>query len=370
MTRSKLSESGFLLIEIIVIAAILVSLPLFVRNCNFGNTRAREAETKANLHTIQIALERYATDHSGTYPPFILGGDVRGWDLHNGNAAVSLPSSDLERPIHDPLIHYAYMYSYPQNAFIERGRGVGTQGLLTSGTTEMGQGDVRFGWTSEIMGNLLDDPRYLFDGQGNPSRLQYTMLSKPEENIGVLVEGRYNSFYVMGGYPSGWEGCGNFPTEDGVAKFWWPGNFYYRSAGDFFVNESEITNDIWGWPYIRVNRYILGGYGDRRTIGMDVLRLTSISGSPAALMPGAYEGVIEGEYYQDHSNPDRPASHPDFDIRVGYSNPEVFGGGERDLMPQFPYYESGTNAWIYGAPDGYKDGIIIVLTSGTDRPGY
>lgn len=39
------------------------------------------------------------------------------------------------------------------------------------------------------------------------------------------------------------------------------------------------------------------------------------------------------------------------------------GGGEQGLMPQFPYFETGTKAWLYGAQDGFFDGIILILTS-------
>ena len=35
-------------------------------------------ETRANLHEIQVAVERYMTDND-TYPWFLLGGDRSGW---------------------------------------------------------------------------------------------------------------------------------------------------------------------------------------------------------------------------------------------------------------------------------------------------
>jgi hypothetical protein len=53
-------------------------------------------------------------------------------------------------------------------------------------------------------------------------------------------------------------------------------------------------------------------------------------------------------------------------VQVGYSNPEVFGGGARGLMPQFPFYDTLTGEWLYGAPDGYPDGIVLVITSELD----
>jgi hypothetical protein len=101
---------------------------------------------------------------------------------------------------------------------------------------------------------------------------------------------------------------------------------------------------------------------------MDVIRLTIKSGEPACMQSGAVSGVMYGEFYQDHNDPIRQASHPDFNVYVQYSNPEVFGGGKKGLMPQFPYCEYRDRRWIYGAPDGYNDGIILVLTAGSDVP--
>jgi hypothetical protein len=207
----------------------------------------------------------------------------------------------------------------------------------------------------DIMGNCLDDPRYLFDENGQATTYQYTMLPDPEANVGVIREGGPNSFYCMGG-------------PDNVRN-WWPGEFFYRSGGDFSFDvhpdlaRGDRFQRIWGWPYMRITKYIMGAYGSLRTEGMDVIRLTTKDGFAAAEMPGAEFGIINGEYYQDNTDPTRLASHPHFRVRVKYSNPEVMGGGERGLMPQFPYYEADSLAWIFGSQDGFMDGVILVLTS-------
>jgi len=348
---------GFLA-ELAVIATI-VFLFSTSSSCVLGvasRDRAREAETKANLHTIQIALERYAIDHSGAYPNYIMGGDMRGWDPKHGCRAITEAAED-KRPPEDPLIKYAYMNSYPTNPFVDSASEKADLIAQTgSGGTE-GYGDVRFGFDGSIMGNCLDDPRWLFDENGNPTNLQYTMLPDQTMGIGVIRPGKPNSFYCMGGLPSG--------------KAWWPGQFYYRSGGDFFLEDLIHVSGagykrIWGWPYMRVNKYILGAYGSLFTEGMDVIRLTTKDGLTAAEQPGAEMGYIDGQYYQDSEDPSSARSHPDFKIQVLYSNPEVHGGGEGGLMPQFPYYTSDTNAFMFGAPDGFRDGIILVLTSGAN----
>jgi prepilin-type N-terminal cleavage/methylation domain-containing protein len=380
-------ERGFTLIELLVVITIIgilaaIALPNYIK----AKDKAKEAEVKANCHTIQIALERYATDHSGAYPNYILGGDTRGWDSRSGCRALTWNNGDNSanaeqgRPPRDPLIHFAYVNSYPDNPFIDAGEGITSVIAWTGASLSLGDGDIRFGWTGELMGNTLDDPRFLFSSFGVPTRLQWTMRPIPQAYIGVLNGNSPNSFYCMGGLPQ-WsrDQQGQSDLTGQAIKAFWPGQFFYRAGGDFFVaNPINVSGaeyeDIWGWPYMRVNKYMLGGYGSPRTDGMDVIRLTCEDGSAASLKNGntadAMDGVISGEYYQDQSDPDRDASHPDFDVEVGYSNPEVFGGGERGLMPQFPYYAAGTRAWMFGAPDGYRDGVVLVLTSGSDSAKF
>lgn len=375
----QLTQRGFTLIELLVVITIIgilaaIALPNYIK----AKDKAKEAEVKANCHTIQIALERYATDHSGAYPKYILGGDTRGWDERSGCRALTRPTTEDRRPPRDPLIHFAYVYSYPDNPFIDPGEGITSIIAWTGASYKLGDGDIRFGWTGEVMGNCLDDPRYLFNGPGlsNHSRLRWTMYPVDAAYLGVLNNNSPNSFYCMGGLPQ-WrrDGTGSDP-EGGSIKAFWPGQFFYRSGGDFFIaNPKNVSGAayqyIWGWPYIRINKYMLGGYGSPRTDGLDVIRLTTLDGWAASWVTfNGINGFITNNYYQDHANPTANRSHPDFNVRVFYSNPEVFGGGERGLMPQFPYYEPGTRGWLFGAQDGYRDGIILVLTSGSDSEKF
>ena len=381
-------ERGFTLIELLVVITIIgilaaIALPNYIK----AKDKAKEAEVKANCHTIQISLERYATDHSGAYPNYIIGGDTRGWDIRSGCRAITNPAggdnNDGEEPTRDPLIHFAYVYSYPDNPFIDPGEGITSIIPWTGASLFYGAGDIRFGWTGEVMGNCLDDPRFLFSrgdggpGTTEPSRLEWTMWNRDDRYIGVRNDRSPNTFYCMGGLPQ-WsrETLGQSDLEGQAIKAFWPGQFFYRCGGDFFIAnplnvEGETYEDIWGWPYMRVNKYMLGGYGSPRTDGMDVIRLTTEEGAAASTVGGAIDGMIQGETYTNHQDPTSGTSHPDFpEIEVMYANPEVYGGGERGLMPQFPYYQSGTKAWLFGAPDGYRDGVILVLTSGSDSAKF
>jgi prepilin-type N-terminal cleavage/methylation domain-containing protein len=302
MTRSR--QNGFTLIELLVVITIIgilaaIALPNYIK----AKDKAKEAEVKSACHTIQIALERYATDHSGKYPKQIYGGDRRGWSPEilpsgwpYGCWAVAVPAMQGgdEDPPQDPLIFFGYMESYPDNAFIDPGEGRTSVIFWTGGSTTLGLGDPRFGYTGETMGNCLNDPKYLWDDYGmqylsNEQYMIYDWIGT-QNNYTAMVQLNTpnNPFYGMGGLPQ-WdrENLGQSDVESGqTINAFWAGEFFYRSGGDFFIRNPLTLQDqdveyIWYWPYMRVNRYLLGGYGSPRTQGIDVIRLTEEDGQAA-----------------------------------------------------------------------------------------
>ncbi len=365
------TQRGFSALEFLGVSALLAvvlayTIPSHIRS----RDESKEEETKSNLHTISIALERYAVDY-GEYPSYILGGDRHGWDENSGCRAVTMPTMGYAEPPKDPLIEYNYIQDYPRNAFLIHGDGVDTIIMATGASHDPGDGDVRFGFSGEHMGNCLDDPRYLFNGPAmyNATDLRWTMYPIPGSYLGVLDSNSPNSFFCMGGIPE-WTRQGISDVESGKSiGFYWPGEFFYRSGGVFDLDsgasEYQYNREyIWEWDYVILDKYMLGAYGSLRSEGLDVIRLTSREGNIASAPQfGAINGYCMGEFYQDHIDLSRDASHPDFDDRVQYSNPEVFGGGGRGLMPQFPYYDGYTCNWVFGAPDGIPDGIVLVITS-------
>jgi hypothetical protein len=126
------------------------------------------------------------------------------------------------------------------------------------------------------------------------------------------------------------------------------------------IGSNPNLSRVWDFKYTRIDRYYLGGYGSMRTDGLDLVRLTDVNGNAINNTLG-YNG---GGNYEIHPNYVRTQS-----TRIMFSSPEIFGGGERGKMPYYPYLDPNSGEWIYGSPDGFRDGIIIALTSGTDKAG-
>ena len=147
-----MKTKGFTLIELLVVIVIIgilvaIALPNFIKI----KDKAKEAEVKQNLHSIQLAVERYATDMSGNYPYFLFGGDPlinigtsnnifgagmayftaswylpfdafafapdTAWNYNDGTPANVL-AGDVEQGWGDTLQYEAYMTKYPRNPFM------------------------------------------------------------------------------------------------------------------------------------------------------------------------------------------------------------------------------------------------------------
>jgi len=95
---------------------------------------------------------------------------------------------------------------------------------------------------------------------------------------------------------------------------------------------------------------MLWGYGAENCPGFDVVRITSEEGHWMLNSDGFGKDLTTGKscYYSNSG--------------VVYSHPETFGGGGLGKMPVFPPYDYGKHEFLYGAPDGRYDGVILVLT--------
>ncbi len=376
----KCSERGFTLIEILVVITVVgilaaIALPNYIK----AKDKAKEVEAKVNLHTIQLALERYNTDHR-EYPPFLLGGDIDGWSYWHAvwnqkEANINLPANNW---IQDALVEYNYITSYPANPFID-----GSDGQVVIDATapflenpKQGEGDPRFGFRGNIMGNGLDDPAF-FEYIPNETMVSRIEIKRTLDRGGVWDPCDY-------GYPSRNAGWGHYPglyynfggqynTETGKTIIaFWPGNFFYRAASDIQPNRSgwSLPNPNWGYLG-HVSRYMLGVWGSHRDEGMDVIRLQERIPNP---------GSKQLYWRYPPPFPDPPDSgFPRVSCSYAVSSsgqgesggglPAVFGGGGFDRGPAFPADRDSKHLghFIYGAPDGLKDGVILTLDAGNER---
>ena len=382
--RNLLKERGFTLIELLVVITIIgilaaIALPNYIK----AKDKAKEAEVKSNVHTIQVAIERYEVDQK-RYPSFLLGGDAEGWHRWHEmndetNPPVNAPSNNL---VQDVLVQYGYIASYPRNPFVDDGltiiKSTTPTGSGPGGAHQPGDGDPRFGFTGAIMGQGLSDPAY-YEHRivGIPEvetpliETKRTLDPAAESQLGFLVppDGIH---YMMGGRKS-------FDADENVITVatFWPGNFFYRGLFDHPLERK-------GWTWFdpgtlpggtKMNRYILGGFGSTRTEGMDVIRLEGVNYDDTddiyyRLPPPWYREArasgIKCGYSLDRGSPSGDGS----------GLPEVCGGGDAFTGPFYPY-NRGDDAegyaygqYIYGAPDGHPDGIILILTAGADIKSY
>ncbi len=377
----KIGARGFTLIELLVVITIIgilaaIALPNYIR----AKEKAKEVEVKANLHTIQIALERYATDNN-EYPHYLLGGDIEGW-LHwhsrwDGENALSMPDGSgriaSNERVQDPLVEYDYIVSYPANPFVNDGQIILKQ-TNVDGNDQQGDGDPRFGYTGNVMGQGLDDPNF-FKGAIHPGHFFWSEIETRRTldrgdwmNVPAAFEsgGPFNTrlYYVFGGFRLPPDAVEPDQRNEDIYTYW-PGNFFYKGTSDQIMARARWTTPV---PNTNIgghfNRYMLGAYGSSMNNGIDTIR--TIWWNP------------DGEDLFWRS----PAPHAQDTFYLGYDPfmgmgdpgglPEVFGGGDEWNGPAYPYDMSDEypEECVYGAPDGIPDGVILVLTNGAEAIEY
>src|SRR5688500_11512303 len=110
------------------LSILLVAIPIYLLvTVLLGNwhphQRAYEAEVKANLHNIQLSVERYAVDNDGRYPEYLIGGEAKyASDIAANTELGGLSVSSVEavpdvQLISDPLLRAGYLDAYPRNPF-------------------------------------------------------------------------------------------------------------------------------------------------------------------------------------------------------------------------------------------------------------
>jgi prepilin-type N-terminal cleavage/methylation domain-containing protein len=345
-----LKTKGFTLIELLVVVVIIgilvaIALPNFIKI----KDKAREAEVKQNLHAVQLAVERYATDYDGIYPFYLYGGE----SLFNIGTINGVNQTHVWR-IYNAIIQPFDMFWLDTDTWDYNSNGVDWDTLVNSPDDL----DAGFGDTLEYEGYMPKFPRNPFQ-TGSSSKVfgvDALMTNYSDHacfggyngdlmwNISWFSEVPQMMFFSSPGYePVRTEYQGNFTyhtrwsddtTENG--HYWYQLDYHPPAQGA--VMPAQMYTSLGQADADRVASLDVAGYdltaqGSERTKGQDL------------------DDAIEnnGNYYW----------------RTGY----LTLGQERN-----PWVEAGT---IGGSPvedyderpysDGIADFIIIHLGSGMDK---
>jgi hypothetical protein len=352
-------------VEIVVVLVIVVFIIWFItpEDCfRLSKPKDRVAETKANIHTIQVSIERYYTDN-GEYPPYLLGGDIDCWESWHaqwdGVNDIQIGAGRIasNEKLVDPLIEGGYITYYPSNVFISDGR-ENIRATSINGRN-YGEGDPRFGFKGNEMAMCLDDPNY-FGGTLQPNPEQWSEIETRRTldhgdymNVPEIFKNSGSGMYYTFGGLRNTSGEGEPYTLNH-----WPGNFFYRSIPGDMTGVDFLTP-----LYESPQHYILGGFGKSDNEGMDVFRLETTDPDGNRIKWRFQEPTSDDPYYFG-------SQFSDDENISGYGYPAVFGGGDAWTGPIWPFIDNESGEVLYGAPDGVPDGVIIVLTDGSEMEKF
>jgi len=371
---------------VIVIIGILaaIALPNFIKARN----KAREAEVKSNVHSIQIALERYAVDNHGVYPTFLTGGErdsnilwcLRDRALNGTFTNVYFPEPDQWGGLGqdggegltpfavvapkdvdgnrigilgggydlldaDPLLYFGYLAQYPKNPFARRDAGMWNSDLI--GKTQMtGQfpygghhGDIMFdlgfGWGDAPQ---MDFVLYMTEGL---EEIDTEIVSDPD------LDAPGNFYY----HPM---------FADGIPVY------FHAQAIIAKISDQSVNMARWGIASEDVLGFFLYGYGapgDRDSLtegGQDLFN--RMPGSIKDGNPNFPPELTQfGDVIVHHAN----TGNQHKSQATGYSSVEydpytgAFPDGIDPMEPSILTLKSGS--------DGVQDWVIICVTAGSDN---
>jgi type II secretory pathway pseudopilin PulG len=361
-----------LLVVSIIAVLAAIALPNYVKI----KDKAKEAEAKANLHNIQLTLERFAVDQDGVYPEYLIGGDNRWMEISYmaDNQISNIVHETPAEQCSDPLLRNGYIDSYPRNPFIREQLPVQQlQGEigdpLRNSYPEGASLGTRFGPNGTTMGQALCDARWL----------RWTYHDRDE---GKDVE-RNTWSNIQYEFYDVWSGNVHMPHL--------PGEFLYKSIGELvplpterkqkaafevknpIISKNPKQPDEATIP-LATTSYMLGAWGGSRTKGLDLLGeeplvIFAVHHDSTEQLPGAdlpYIPITGGLF------PGGPIAAPTGSTKVeAYGVPPWTRGVNRSHVgplwgsPYGPSQAAGDQLSC-GNPNGYQDAIILWLGPGED----
>lgn len=329
-----MNKKGFTLIELLVVIVIIgilvaIALPNFIKI----KDKAREAETKQNLHAVQLALERYAVDSpSSEYPLFLMGGDWsdscvvwRAWmDTQNMDETALITNTDrlngwfvAPEYMGDSLVMESYMPAYPQNPFVKAKSTTLVPVLNHFYSPESGASPPM----TRVVGGLAGDKMIEVFGPVNGP-----VTDGVDQPFGDMC---VHHIYNNPPYPD--PDLLKLPPEG-----WTNPSGNRRLVGNFSYYARQGEGGL-GWMWLNAvtdcSGYTLAGYGALRTPGQDVHnRNGDYKGrfrAGAASAPSNYSGMVQ---------PIPPGSN------------------------QGPSIDANN-----GGSDTLRDGVVVTLDSGVDK---
>jgi hypothetical protein len=297
---------------LIAVAVVLVVVGIAIPAFNISKTYARRGEAKANLHEIQLGIERFTMDTGGNYPKYLIGGSAQQEDN---------PKNPHEQAS-DPLLKGGYIAVYPRNPFAVPQDVKAMQEQYKDPFrpgTEQSKFGMRFGDDYTLMGQVLADFRY--------PKLPGQKMTKVNDLF----------CYADTEYPF-WD---IWPEGAKKPKPFLPGEFFYKSGSELFVGNSYDSPkeiDPKRPESFTPTSYMLGLYGAHNDRGMDVL------GPESLLWFAGRRGEISVPMWT------RSTTIPDQYME--------FAGS-----PYGPFIsDSAIAPFEYGSPNEIYDAIVLVLT--------
>jgi len=247
------------LVLILVVAAVIVAAVMLARSSTRSREAVRTAEAGADLHTIQLAVEKFGTDHD-MFPVYMIGGApraARSVKAQDGTVSFSDIVTIAPEHVSDQLLRRGYLAQYPPNPFLVSGQFIhqiqeqlpganGRADPLRNGLADGASLGTRFGADCTLMGNVMADPRFVEFIYMDPT----THQTEPAKTR-CDVE-----------YPC-WD---RGPTLEKAP--WLSGMFFYKCMGPL-----QYRSDSDMWPILPDNAelYMLGQFGKAAGGGQDVI---------------------------------------------------------------------------------------------------